>query len=92
METSRKKNVLRSFFSPIMEVHLDFIMCVFDPKVASEWTFMVMTQNMAKSTEARVDDRIRVLSSVSLPALLITMYPDSAGPRGHTLQGSLNFW
>lgn len=42
-----------------MGVHLEFLMCVFDTKVASEWTFMVMTLNMAKSTEERVDDRIQ---------------------------------
>lgn len=59
-QKKKQKNMsLGQIFSPITGVHLDFLMCVFDPKVASEWTFMVMTQNMAKSTEARVDDRIK---------------------------------
>lgn len=55
---AEKKMSLGHFF-PIMGVHLEFLMCVFDTKVASEWTFMVMTLNMAKSTEERVDDRIQ---------------------------------
>lgn len=55
----KKKMSLGHFFFPIMGVHLEFLMCVFDTKVASEWTFMVMTLNMAKSTEKRVDDRIQ---------------------------------